>query len=112
MEDVDYPNAWLRLKAYIGQERGHGCDDLLAEMSRIEVECSEAHRDARMARKSKGESESKRNRSTSKEGPPRDRAATAAQTRAPHTADPLPQEGQGTNGNGHRDQRQAAAVGN
>lgn len=110
MEDVDYPRAWLRLKAYVGQERGHGSDDLLAEMSRIEVECSEAHRDARMTRK--GEGESKRHRSTSKDRPPRDRAAEAAQTRAPDTAHPLPQEGQG-NGNGHRheDQRAAAASG-
>ena len=46
MEDVDFARAWLRLKAEIAKKRSHGQEGLLAEMSRIEVECSRAYRTA------------------------------------------------------------------
>lgn len=36
---VDHEKAWQRFKAVVASKSSHGQKDLLAEMSRIEVEC-------------------------------------------------------------------------
>lgn len=40
MAAVDYERAWLRLKALVVEKTSHGQRDLLAQMSRIEVDCA------------------------------------------------------------------------
>ena len=40
MAVVDHERAWLALKKVVTSKRSHGQRDLLAEMTRIEIECA------------------------------------------------------------------------
>lgn len=94
MEDVDFAKGWLALKAHLGTKRSHGQDELLAEMSRIEIECSEQHAGTPIQR------HDKQHRST-RSRPLPDNAATAASTGIPHDHKPTTSQ-EGRHGrNGH-----------